>query len=158
MAKGRKTKRETANMVQTALWLPRGMHEQLKQAGGDRGLGDEIRRRLRMSFDTEDTRRDQITRRLLDEIEMIALTMSMGGAWHTYRDAFTMFKAAINELVLSYQPSANAPQHAPKLLARYGPDADFEALGQMLARVSIHYRDGDASRPEHEGNDRSSGE
>ena len=42
----RKSTRETKNMIQTALWLPRDMHEQLKKAGGERGLGEEIRRRL----------------------------------------------------------------------------------------------------------------
>ena len=32
--------------VQTALRLPRAVHESIKLAGGERGLGDEIRRRL----------------------------------------------------------------------------------------------------------------
>ena len=38
----RKSTGETKNMVQTALWLPREMHEALKKAGGERGLGEEI--------------------------------------------------------------------------------------------------------------------
>ena len=33
-------------MIQAALWLPREMHEQLKKAGGERGLGEEIRSRI----------------------------------------------------------------------------------------------------------------
>jgi hypothetical protein len=41
---------EAKSMVQTALWLPRDMHERLKVAGGERGLGEEIRRRLEASF------------------------------------------------------------------------------------------------------------
>lgn len=34
------------SMIQTAVWLPRDMHDQLKKAGGKRGMGAEIRRRL----------------------------------------------------------------------------------------------------------------
>ena len=63
-----KSTRETKNMIQTALWLPRDMHEQLKKAGGERGLGDEIRRRLQITFDAENPRRDPTTRELLEEI------------------------------------------------------------------------------------------
>jgi hypothetical protein len=37
-------------MVQTAVWLPEQLFKKLKQAGGKRGLGREIRQRLRLSF------------------------------------------------------------------------------------------------------------
>ena len=50
----RKSTRETKNMIQTALWLPRDMHEKLKNEGGAQGFGDEIRRRLRITFDDEE--------------------------------------------------------------------------------------------------------
>src|SRR5262245_9253073 len=116
----RKSTHETANMIQTALWLPRDMHEQLKQAVGERGLGNEIRRRLRVTFATEDLRRDETTRALLDEIEQIALSMSFDEPWHANRYAFDVFKAAMGELLLSYQPSAEAPGTVARLQAVHG--------------------------------------
>ena len=58
--KKRKSTRETKNMIQTALWLPLDMHEKLKKAGGERGLGDEIRRRLQVSFDAEQLPSDEL--------------------------------------------------------------------------------------------------
>ena len=65
----RKSIRETKNMVQTALWLPREMHEALKKAGGERGLGEEIRRKLQIAFEADDTTAmpgDEATEELLD--------------------------------------------------------------------------------------------
>ena len=49
--KKRKSVTETKNMVQTAVWLPRNLHACLKEAGGERGLGEEIRRQLQMAFE-----------------------------------------------------------------------------------------------------------
>ena len=95
----RKSTRETKNMVQTALWLPRDMHEKLKKDGGERGLGDEIRRRLQISFDDEQQPRDQTTDVLLDLIKRIALNLSLDEQWHANRFAFNVFKTAINELL-----------------------------------------------------------
>ena len=37
-------------MVQSAIWLPRALHEKLKEDGGERGLGAEIRRRLEWTY------------------------------------------------------------------------------------------------------------
>jgi hypothetical protein len=138
--KKRKSIRETRNMTQTALWLPRDMHEQLKKAGGERGLGEEIRRRLRMSFDEEDLRRNPTTRELLREIEQIALSMSLDDQWYANRFAFDVFKAAINELISSHQPRSDAPGTVAKLQAVYGPDEKPETIGRILARVFISQR------------------
>src|SRR5262245_35369871 len=82
----RRSIRETKNMIQTALWLPRAMHEQLKKTGGDRGLGDEIRRRLQASFDEEQV--DATTHELLDAIEQIERNLSLDEPWHTDRFTF----------------------------------------------------------------------
>ena len=136
----RKSTRETKNMIQTALWLPRDVHEELKKEGGERGLGDEIRRRIRLSFDFEDTRRDKTTRELLGEIEQVALSMSLDEPWHANRFAFDVFKAAINELISSHEPSSEAPETVAKLQAVYGPDEKPETIGRILARVFISKR------------------
>ena len=78
--KKRKAIRETKNMIQTALWLPRDMHELLKQAGGERGLGDEIRRRLQLTFVFAEQRpSDPFTDLLLDLIKQIALNLRSAG-------------------------------------------------------------------------------
>lgn len=136
-----KSAHESTSMIQTALWLPREMHEQLKQAGGERGLGDEIRRRLRATFDTESLRRDETTRSLLDEIEQIALSMSIADPWHANRGAFDVFKVALNLLLQSHQPSAQAPGTVNKLEELYGPDAKPETIGRILANVIMSRRE-----------------
>ncbi len=41
------------NMIQSAVRLPQSLHQRLKKAGGERGMGEEIRRRLEASFDVE---------------------------------------------------------------------------------------------------------
>lgn len=127
-------------MIQTALWLPRRVHERLKKDATERGLGDEIRRRIRLSFDSEDLRRDKTTRELLGEIELVALTMSFEETWYANRFAFNVFKAAINELISSHEPSNEAPGTVAKLQALYGPDAKPEMIGRILARISISKR------------------
>lgn len=55
-------------MVQSAVRLPRSLHERLKKAGGERGMGEEIRRRLEASFEAEKAPNDPKTRKLLDAI------------------------------------------------------------------------------------------
>jgi hypothetical protein len=143
----RKSTRETKNMVQTALWLPRGMQEHLKKAGGERGLGDEIRRRIQITLDIESLRRDQTTRQLLDEIEQLALSSSLDkGSWHANRFAYDVFKAAINELLASYQPHSDAPGVVDRLKALYGPDEKPETIGRILARVFIAARERERER------------
>src|SRR5450631_2151842 len=104
--KKRKSTRETKNMIQTALWLPRDMHEKLKRAGGERGLGEEIRRLLEASLDAAQAPSDEITSELLDQIKEIAeLSLS---DWHADLFTFDVFKAAVNELLSSHQPSSEA--------------------------------------------------
>ena len=81
----RKSTRETKNMVQTALWLPREMHEALKKAGGERGLGEEIRRKLQMAFEADGATTvpgDQTTEQLLDQIWNIARALSRDEPWY----------------------------------------------------------------------------
>jgi hypothetical protein len=127
----RKSIRETKNMVQTALWLPRDVHERLKKTGGERGLGEEIRRRLQTSFKVEAARRDPITRELLDEIQEIAAVLADDEQWYANRFAFDVFGAAINELLLSYRPNSAAPG----TMARYRADEKPETIGRILAHV-----------------------
>ena len=108
--KKRKSTRETQNMVQTALWLPRDMHERLKKAGGRRGMGEEIRVLLEQAMDAADAAQspDEITDELLALIKDIADHLLEKEGWHADRFAFDVFKAAINTLLSSRQPSGDA--------------------------------------------------
>jgi hypothetical protein len=138
--KGRRRTRETENMIQTAVWLPRKLHERLKRDGGERGLGEEIRRRLHMSLYDEEKPLDQPTQALLDAIKQITghLSHSAGGPWYANRFAFDVVRAAINELLSSCQPSSEAqPEAVDKLKATYGSDAEPETIGRILARINI---------------------
>lgn len=135
--KKRKAIRETQNMIQTALWLPRDMHELLKQAGGERGLGDEIRRRLQLTFDTgQRQRRDERTNLLLNLIEH--LDISLDEPWSGNRFTCDVFKAAISELLdllANIHPSSEPqPATMTKLQAKYGSDENSGTIGRMLAR------------------------
>jgi hypothetical protein len=135
--KKRKSTRETKNMIQTALWLPRDMHEKLKKDGGERGLGEEIRRLLEASVEAAQTPSDEITSELLDQIKEIA-NFSLQERWYADRFAFDVFKAAINALLSSHQPSGEVkPETKAKLQATYGGETP-DAIGRIIAQVTIH--------------------
>jgi len=93
--KKQRSNRETKNMVQTALWLPREMHDQLKKKAGERGLGEEIRRRLRVSFEVDEPP-DKTTDILISAINQLAVEL---GPWYANSFSFEVFKAAIIELL-----------------------------------------------------------
>jgi hypothetical protein len=134
----RKPARETKNMTQTALWLPRDMHERLKKAGGDRGMGDEIRRRLQASFGVEERPRDPITDMLLKLINQIALNLGVDEPWWDNRYAGEVFKSAINELVSELISRGEPrPEAMAKLQTRYGPDEKAETIGRIIARAVL---------------------
>jgi hypothetical protein len=130
----RKSTNETTNMIQTALWLPRGMHEKLKKAGGARKLGDEIRRRLKKSFDAEQQPRDAFTDELLDEIKHVK--GNLDESWHEYRFVYDVFKEAINKLLSNYQPDEQ-PGTVTKLQTKYGPGVKPETIGKIFADVAF---------------------
>ena len=143
----RKSVRETKNMVQTAIWLPREMHEQLKRAGGERGLGEEVRHRLQTTFDAEQRPSDPITDLLADLMRRVALDLTNGRTWNEHRWTYDVLKVAIDELVSSLcsaphqsvgaaEPATVAKLQA-KLQAKYGPDVKPETIGPQLARDAL---------------------
>jgi hypothetical protein len=141
-----KSTRETKNMIQTALWLPRDMHEQLKKDGGERGLGDEIRRRLQASLIADPQPRDRNTDLLLDLIKRLAVNLSLDEPWWNNRFSFGAFRAAIMELLSDLIPIINPAGELPQpaattaLQTRYGPNETPETIARTLARkVLIEY-------------------
>jgi hypothetical protein len=133
----RKSSRETKNMIQTAVWLPRDMHERLKKDGGERGLGNEIRRLIEASIDAAETRKDEITSELLDQINEITHRW-LREPWHTDRFAFDVFKTAVNTLLSSRAPSGEArPETKAQFQATWG-DEGPETIGRMIARLVMY--------------------
>lgn len=124
-------------MIQSAVRLPRSLHERLKKAGGRRGMGEEIRRRLQFSIDAEKISSDPTTRELLGQIEDIARDLSSDEPWFANQFAFDVFKAAVDALLLSRRPSGEAEQGTrAKLQATYG-DEKPETIGRIIARHAI---------------------
>ncbi len=151
----RKSTHETKNMIQTALWLPRDMHKKLKDEGGERGFGDEIRRRLQITFDDEGPPVDPTTRQLLEDIKYLALNMQQQvGSWHADHELFETFKVAINGMLSRHQPSSEAQGTVAsgptgRLQTIFGPDAKPETVGRILG-VTGTFRWREAGQSERE--------
>ena len=134
--KKQRSNRETKNMVQTALWLPREMHDQLKKKAGERGLGEEIRRRLRVSFEVDEPP-DKTTDILISAINQLAVELE--GPWYANSFSFEVFKAAIIELLSQCQSTEQAgPEAVAKLQATF-PNENPETLGRIFARIALRF-------------------
>jgi hypothetical protein len=132
--KKRKSRRETATMIQTAVWLPREMHERLRKAGGQRGMGEEIRRLLEGSLEEVETPPDEITGELLDQVREIATDLSRDQPLWVDPLTYEAFKVAVEDLLTSHKPSGEAqPETRAKFEATYG-DEDPQRVGRMMAR------------------------
>jgi hypothetical protein len=108
------TKKTANEMTQSAVRLPQSLHERLKKAGGERGMGEEIRRRLEASFDTEKALANPKTRELLDAISFFAEETARDfGNWSEDAFAFEVLKACVNKVLAHYQPKGE-PVPNPK--------------------------------------------
>jgi hypothetical protein len=135
-------------MMQSAVRLPRSLHDRLREAAGERGMGEEIRRRLEASFDAEAAASsDQKTRELIEGIERLAL--SMEEPWHANRFAVDVFKAGIIELIerisqhqaISGATGPTGPTGPTGTLqTKYGEKAKAETIGQILAGATGTFR------------------
>ena len=124
-------------MIQSAVRFPQWLHEQLQKAGGARGMSEEIRRRLELTFAGEGAPTDEITNEVTAEIREIASDLSRYGSWHTDRDAFDVFKAAVIALLSNHQPRSEAnPETTARLRAVYG-EKTSEDIGLILAHAAI---------------------
>jgi hypothetical protein len=99
-------------MVQSAVWLPRSLHERLKKAGGAGGMGEEIRRRLEASFEAE--AENPKTRELLEAILFLATRGgSFYGSWSEDPFAFKVLKGSVDMLFKQYQPEGDLVHAQP---------------------------------------------
>jgi hypothetical protein len=124
-------------MIQSAVRLPRRLHERLQKAGGERGMGEEIRRRLELTFAGEGVPTDEITDEVIGEIKEIARDLARYGLWHADPDVFGVFVAALNALLRNHQPrSEPKPETKAHFRAVYG-DKTSEDIGLILAHAAI---------------------
>ena len=135
-------KRESQDhMVQSAVRLPRGLHERLKNAGGDRGMGDEIRRRLEASFEAEKIPGNPNTRELINAISFADQELVRDfGSWSKDRFAFEVFRESVNGLMKHYEPKGEAvPLPKPDGLAEilYAENPSAEDVGRFLVGTWI---------------------
>jgi hypothetical protein len=133
------------DMIQSAVRLPQGLHERLKKAGGERGMGEEIRQRLEASFAAEaEAPSDQKTRELLEAVSFCAEQVTIHfGSWFEDPFAFQVFKGSVDRLLRKYQPQGDPSQATPKLTETgkqtFGrndeiKDRSPEELGQTMAQ------------------------
>ena len=135
----------TDDMVQSAIRLPRSLHERLKKAGGERGMGEEIRRRLQASLDAEDAGPPTTeTRELLDAISFFDEEMfNYFGSWSKEPFAFEVLNKCVDMLLAYDRPKGEAktPRATDsKAALLYGPDSSPEDIGRLLVRDWIRRR------------------
>lgn len=133
-------KHETADeMAHSAVRLPRSLHERLKKAGGERGMGQEIRRRLEASFAAERSPTDVKTRELLAAIASFAKDVARDyGSWSEDRFAFEVLRECVTRLLTHLQPKGEPVPHpkpdgAGDLL--FGPDHSIEDITRTIVSV-----------------------
>jgi hypothetical protein len=125
-------------MVQSAVRLPRSLHERLKKAGGRRGMGEEIRRRLEYALEAAETPADEITGELLDQIREIARDLSDLEEWHSSRFVFDVFKAAVEALLARHQPSDETKAETIAHLKAVWGDKEPEEMGRFIAGAAAY--------------------
>src|SRR5258706_3323971 len=95
-----------------AVRLPQELQERLRRAGGARGIGEEIRRRLEASFEAEKT--PAKTRELLDDIGFCCgETDGYYGDWAQGAFSFEVLKEGVGLLLTSYQPKGDGTRPSP---------------------------------------------
>jgi hypothetical protein len=107
-----------------AVRLPQDLQERLRRAGGERGMGEEIRRRLEASFDAEKTPKNPKTKALLDAIAFVAdETDDNYGPWSENAFAFDVLKACVDLLLVLDRPKGEAIAPADTIASLiYGDD------------------------------------
>lgn len=135
-------KRKKADeMVQTAVRLPQSLRDRLVKAGGESGMGEEIRRRLEASFDLERVPPNPKTRDLLDALSYFAEeTAGDYGDWSADAFAFEVFKACADMLFMHYRPKGDAvanPKSGGMADVLFSPDHSLVEISRAYVRSWI---------------------
>jgi hypothetical protein len=122
--------------VQTAVRLPRDMHERLKQS--EAGVSEEIRRCVQRAFDMDAL--DPDTRELAaDMLELAELVrFDVAGNWNSHPGAHAAFRAAVIALIDERKPKGAPIFGAARDLLGAGisKSDDPDTIGRALVR---HY-------------------
>jgi hypothetical protein len=134
-------------MVQTAVRLPQSLRDRLSKTGGERGLGDEIRRRLEASFEAERAPADPKTGELLAAIAFCAADIARDyGLWSEDAFAFEVLKGCMNMLLKHFRPRGEpVPNPNPNGLAALLFD-QRSATPEVLSRHYVHFWMSDRAR------------
>jgi hypothetical protein len=150
-------KRKTGDdMIQSAVRLPQSLHERLKKAGGERGMGEEIRRRLEASFSAEaEAPSDPKTRELLEAISFVVeQTTRFYGSWSKDAFAFQMLKLSVERLLKHYQPKGDPALAKPNPTVAgeiiFGPTGPLGPTGPTGAATGPTGPNGPTSPAENE--------
>jgi hypothetical protein len=117
--------------MQTSFRLPRELHKRLMAEAGDKGIGEEMRRRLEASFGPEQPVADPKTGELLAAIAEMAGRVS---GWQEDPDQFAAFARAINLVLAGFMP-AGEPKADNSVLASVLVGS---ALGRLSPAVGHH--------------------
>ena len=102
-------------MVQTAVRLPQSLRDRLSRAGGEGGVGEEIRRRLEASFDAERSPTNPKAGELADGIIFCADEIARDlGPWSEDSYAFAVLKETVNALLAQFEPPRGKAAPNPK--------------------------------------------
>jgi hypothetical protein len=128
--------------VQTAVRLPKNLRERLSKAGGERGLGEEIRQRLEASFAAEKNGVSVKTRELLDAMSSFAWQVTM-----YYGDpasdpfAADVLKTCIVLLIARERPNGEAIPHPTEAAdIVFSPDHSIEVVSRVLVSGRFNER------------------
>jgi len=101
--------------TQTSLRLPRELHDRLSAAAGERGIGEEIRRRLEASYAPEqaaDPKTRDLARLVTSAADLIGGAGGYYRTWHTDPFSFEVFKLlvgkALDTAMALYRPEGEA--------------------------------------------------
>jgi hypothetical protein len=136
-------KRKTEDgMVQSAVWLPRDLHQRLKRAGGERGMGEEIRRRLEASFAADPAKPK--TNELLASITFAAdETNRYYGDWAEDAFAFEVLKACVDLLLAVERPKGEAvPNPSDVASLFFADDPSPKDISRIIVADLLRTREG----------------
>jgi hypothetical protein len=124
-------------MVQTAVRLPQSLRDRLSKAGGERGLGEEVRVRLEASFEADKAPADPRTRELLDAISSCVERIAVDyGSWAEDPFAFAVLRVCVSMLLTHFQPEGEpVPKPKPDGMADLIFGRDYSPTPEEASRA-----------------------
>ncbi len=125
--------------AQVSFRLPQELYDRLKEEAGNRGIGDEIRLRLELSFTAPPTADPKSQQLLTDVVHIVeAAAEFLAVPWHENPWVWQAVSTAVNERLKWNKPAGELtpPVMAdPKKRDLFGDDP--EAAGRMLMGMAL---------------------